>query len=101
MKFDCIGTYAPYHKLTWTKNDCIPDHQIVGARSTADASWRISGQPLEIPNETSLSRGGLRESEGRDDGRSISAAKAVYIDPFETYHFDTGVGKARLYQREW
>nr|GMD58117.1 Os05g0182550 [Ipomoea batatas]GME01875.1 Os05g0182550 [Ipomoea batatas] len=34
------------------KNNSIPKHYVVVIRSTADASWRILLQPLEIPHQS-------------------------------------------------
>lgn len=37
-----------------TEDDSVPDHEIVGARSTGDASRRISRETFEVSNETLL-----------------------------------------------
>lgn len=52
-------------KLTRSKDDGVPEHKVVGARCARDAERRVGREPLEVPDQTSSARGGLRPPRGR------------------------------------
>lgn len=47
-------------KLTRSKDDGVPKHEVVGAGCARDAERRVGREPLEVPDQTTSARGGLR-----------------------------------------
>lgn len=35
-------------RLTWAKDDCVPDHEVVRARSARDTAGRVALEPLKV-----------------------------------------------------
>lgn len=78
--------------LTWSKDDGIPDHEVVGARGATDASRGVGGQPLEVANETALGRRRLRAAKAPWSASigGISEDAGWRGIPAGTYHLDQG-----------
>ena len=45
--------------LTWTENDRIPEHDVVGAWAARDTARWVCRESLEIANQASSAGGGL------------------------------------------
>ena len=43
--------------LTWSKDNGIPEHDVVGARSSRDATWGIALETLKVLHETATGGG--------------------------------------------
>lgn len=58
-------------RLTRSKNDGIPEHEVVRAGCTRDAERRVGREPLEVPDQTTSARGGLRLSKAGSVSNTI------------------------------
>lgn len=54
---ECLAASPP--PPTWTKNHCVPNHQVVRTWSSTDAARWVCGEALEVADQTALGGCGL------------------------------------------
>jgi hypothetical protein len=55
----CMGRWREGVRLTGTKDDGVPDHDVIGTRGAADSAGRIGRKTLEVPDQSSPGCGRL------------------------------------------